>query len=101
MMGISSRKVLWSSATLGMNDHFVSTFFELTDHSRNPRSILHDPQLMSEPSRFKPERYMEGGVFDQNASLSTSLGSFGFGRRCVFYYKLPSLARTRLTVMAY
>ncbi|KAF9447106.1 cytochrome P450 [Macrolepiota fuliginosa MF-IS2] len=47
----------------------------------NSWSILHNPQLVSEPSRFKPERYMRGGVFDQNASLSTSLGSFGFGRR--------------------
>jgi len=47
----------------------------------NSWAILHNPQAMSEPSRFKPERYMKNGVFDQNASLSTSLGSFGFGRR--------------------
>lgn len=84
-MGISSQRALWSLATLGMSGY--STLFKLTDHLRYPRSILHDPQYMSEPSRFKPERYMKGGVFDQNASLSTSVGSFGFGRRCVFYQK--------------
>lgn len=47
----------------------------------NSWSILHDPQAVSEPSRFMPERYIRDGKFDPDASLSTSLGSFGFGRR--------------------
>ncbi|KAJ3569054.1 hypothetical protein NP233_g5306 [Leucocoprinus birnbaumii] len=47
----------------------------------NSWSILHDPQAVSEPSKFKPERYIRDDKFDPDASLSTSLGSFGFGRR--------------------
>ncbi|KXN80704.1 O-methylsterigmatocystin oxidoreductase [Leucoagaricus sp. SymC.cos] len=47
----------------------------------NSWSILHNPQAVSEPSKFKPERYIRNRKFDPEASLNTSLGSFGFGRR--------------------
>ena len=50
----------------------------------NQWAILHDPSIFPEPSKFKPERWLdEGGnlLSEGSAPLHVNKVAFGFGRR--------------------
>ncbi|KAF8154532.1 cytochrome P450 [Crassisporium funariophilum] len=46
----------------------------------NAWSILHDPDVFSEPLEYQPERYLKNGELDPDARYP-EVAAFGFGRR--------------------
>uniref|UniRef100_A0A8H7Y934 O-methylsterigmatocystin oxidoreductase n=1 Tax=Psilocybe cubensis TaxID=181762 RepID=A0A8H7Y934_PSICU len=46
----------------------------------NGWSILHDPEVFSEPMKYKPERYLKNGKLDPSVR-SPDCAAFGYGRR--------------------
>ncbi|KDR79209.1 hypothetical protein GALMADRAFT_137092 [Galerina marginata CBS 339.88] len=50
----------------------------------NGWSILHDPDVFSDPLEYQPERYLKDGQLDPNAR-NPDCAAFGFGRRRVKY----------------
>jgi len=46
------------------------------------RSILHNPEVYSDPMEYRPERFLKDGKFNPDVMDPNSV-AFGFGRRSV------------------
>ncbi|PPQ80126.1 LOW QUALITY PROTEIN: hypothetical protein CVT25_001425 [Psilocybe cyanescens] len=53
----------------------------------NGWSILHDPEVFSNPFEYNPDRYLKDGKLDPNA-INPDCAAFGFGRRTHFVNNL-------------
>ncbi|KAF5348469.1 hypothetical protein D9756_009678 [Leucocoprinus leucothites] len=47
----------------------------------NAYAMLHDEEVFSDPSEFKPERFLKNGVLRDDIPNPETIATFGFGRR--------------------
>lgn len=66
-----------------------STEYIQSKNNASLRQMAHDPEIYSEPFKFKPERFL--GVDGRKPELDPRAIAFGFGRRSVKYLR-PNFA---------
>lgn len=62
------------------NTWYIKESYRRSNLMDSNRSILHDPNIYEEPSRFMPERFLKDGKLNPEAPDPSS-AAFGFGRR--------------------